>query len=78
MSSEILLISKFKMLFNFCKNRTIFFIFQMKNEIYWQKRKTEEEMTKVAQEIKEVEFTLEDKLDPTRLVETRLENRSLR
>lgn len=40
--------------------------------------KLAEEMNKVAEEIKTLEYALEDKYDPTKLVETRLENRSLR
>lgn len=37
-----------------------------------------EEMNKVAEEIKTLEYSLQDKDDPRKLVETRLENRSLR
>lgn len=50
----------------------------MRNEIHWNQQKMAEELNKVAEKIKALEYALHDKLDPTRLVETRLENRSLR
>lgn len=50
----------------------------MKNEIEWHQMKMAEEMNKVSEEIKALQYALEDKIDPTKLVETRLENRSLR
>lgn len=50
----------------------------MRNEIHWNQKKIAEEMNKVAENIKALEYALHDKLDPTRLAETRLENRSLR
>lgn len=50
----------------------------MKKEIQWHKIKLEEEMDKLSQEVKCLEYALQDKCDPTKLVETRLENRSFR
>lgn len=50
----------------------------MKSEIHWHQMKMAEEMGKVAEEIRALQYALEDKIDPTKLVETRLENRALR
>ncbi|XP_038206341.1 tektin-2-like [Zerene cesonia] len=58
--------------------RRVFDIQRARNEMEWQKMKLEQNLTKLDREIESLRAAVADKINPTKLVETRLEARTRR
>ncbi|XP_048487710.1 tektin-2 [Plutella xylostella] len=58
--------------------RRVFDVQRARNEMEWQKHKLEQNLVKVDREIESLRAAIADKINPTKLVETRLEMRTRR